>query len=103
MNGIAYLSKVRYTYLRIFFFFPMTTKVTRSTVRGQITLPKRWRTQAGTDLFLMEMTDSSILIKPMKVNTVKKEQILFDADRDNDGKGVSPDEMIAVLKRIQHG
>ncbi len=81
----------------------MTTKVTRSTVRGQITLPKRWRTQAGTDLFLMEMTDTSIVIKPLEMAKARKEQVLFDADRDNDGKGVSLDEMIAVLKRIRHG
>ncbi len=81
----------------------MVSKVTKSTVRGQITLPKAWRSRAGTDLFLMEMSDNSILIRPLQVAKEGNEHVLFDADRDNNGKGVTPDEMIAVLNRIRRG
>jgi hypothetical protein len=28
------------------------------------------------------------------------EEVLFDADRDNDGVGVSPDEIIMILKPL---
>lgn len=32
----------------------------------------------------------------------RKEIIIFDAKRDNNGKGVSPDEIIKILKRIKN-
>lgn len=80
----------------------MTRKIIKSTSRGQITLPKQWRRAFGTDVYLIEMRDQSLTIKPFDLDVVAGEEILFDADRDNNGKGVSPEAIIRMLKKIQH-
>ncbi len=80
----------------------MTRKIIKSTSRGQITLPKQWRRAFGTDIYLIEMHDQSLTIKPLDLDGAAGEDILFDAERDNNGNGVSPEEIIRVLKKIQH-
>ena len=42
------------------------------------------------------MKDKIITITPFYMD----EEILFDADRDNEGTGITPDEMIKMLKGI---
>lgn len=79
----------------------MTRKIVKSTERGQITLPKQWRAHFLTDNFLIEMHDDRLVITPFALDD--SEEVLFDADRDNKGKGVSPDAMIKALKKLQHG
>lgn len=79
----------------------MTRKIIKSTERGQITLPKQWRAHFMTDNFLMEMHEDRLVITPFALD--EDEEVLFDADRDNEGKGVSPDEIIATLKKMKHG
>jgi hypothetical protein len=32
-----------------------------------------------------------------------QEEVIFDAERDNSGKGIPVDEMIKTLKKIKHG
>ncbi len=81
----------------------MTHKVLRSTPRGQITLPKQWRKNFSTDNFLVEMHDDKLVITPLHVSAAAMEEVLFDADRDNDGKGVPVEDMITLLKKIRHG
>lgn len=45
-----------------------------------------------------------ITIKPIHLNDLEsEEEVIFDADRDNKGKGITPDEMIRLLKKIQRG
>ncbi|HVW66131.1 MAG TPA: AbrB/MazE/SpoVT family DNA-binding domain-containing protein [Candidatus Peribacteraceae bacterium] len=81
----------------------MTQKVIKSTERGQITLPKKWRGRFPTDNYFIEMHDDKLIIRPLHIKDIQ-EEILFDADRDNDGKGVSADEIIRALKKIKkHG
>lgn len=80
----------------------MTTKITKSTTKGQITLPMEWRKNFNTDNFLMEIDSQKIIIKPIEIKSLS-EEVIFDADRDNEGKGVTPDEMISMLKKIQNG
>jgi len=81
----------------------MTSKILKSTVRGQITLPKQWRNNFSTDNYLVEMHDDRLIIMPCNLDILAREEILFDADRDRSGKGVSPDEIIRTLKKIRHG
>jgi bifunctional DNA-binding transcriptional regulator/antitoxin component of YhaV-PrlF toxin-antitoxin module len=81
----------------------MTKKILKSTERGQITLPKQWREQFPTDSYLVELHEDRIVIMPFHIDNASDEEIVFDADRDNDGKGVSPDEIIKALKKLQHG
>lgn len=78
----------------------MTTKILKSTERGQITLPVEWRTQFTTGNFIAELHDEKLILKPLVVD---ESEVLFDADRDNDGKGISAERMIALLKDIQNG
>jgi bifunctional DNA-binding transcriptional regulator/antitoxin component of YhaV-PrlF toxin-antitoxin module len=79
----------------------MTRKIVKTTERGQITLPKRWRAHFMTENFLLEMHDDKLVVTPFVLDA--DEEILFDAERDNDGKGVSPDAMIRMLKKLRHG
>ena len=81
----------------------MTGKVVRSTDRGQITLPKSWRSLFPTNNYLVEMYEDRLIVIPLNFGEVSGEEVLFDADRDNEGKGVSPDQMIRALKKIRHG
>lgn len=76
----------------------MTSKVVKSTTKGQITLPKSWRSQFDTDNFVLEIDQEHIVIRPLQI-----EEVVFDADRDNEGKGISPEEMIKMLKKIKNG
>lgn len=80
----------------------MTTKIVKSTSKGQITLPKSWRNKFHTDSFMLKMEIDQVTIKPINIHEFS-EEVVFDADRDNDGKGVSPDEIIRLLKKIKHG
>lgn len=81
----------------------MASKVLKSTDRGQITLPKQWRDAFPADHYLADMQDGKIVITPIRFSLSGDEEILFDADRDNEGRGISPDEMIRALKKIRHG
>jgi len=80
----------------------MTRKIAKSTERGQITLPKEWRDHFPTNNFIVEMHEDKIIITPLNLQTPDTEEILFDADRDNNGKGISPDTIIRMIKKIQH-
>lgn len=81
----------------------MTRTVLKSTERGQITLPKEWRVNFATDSYLVEVHQDRLIIKPLDLDALEDEEVLFDADRDNNGKGVSPDEIIKALKKLRHG
>ena len=81
----------------------MSTKVAKSTQRGQVTLPKKWRSNFQTNCFTMEMHEDKLIIKPLNIESARDEEVLFDAARDNDGKGVSPDDIITALQEIKNG
>ena len=81
----------------------MNAKIVKSTTKGQITLPKEWRSQFETDNFILEMDNKKIVVTPLNIQSLKQDEVLFDADQDNDGKGISPDAIIKALKKIQNG
>lgn len=85
------------------YFLTMTTKLTKTTSKGQITLPSEWRNQFDTDNFILEMDSKKIVIKPITIEEIASEEILFDANRDNQGKGIPVNEMIKLLKKLQNG
>lgn len=78
----------------------MNSKIVKSTSKGQITLPKEWRNQFNTENFILEIHDKQIVVSPLVIKPSSKEEVIFDADRDNDGKGVTVDEMIKLLKKL---
>jgi bifunctional DNA-binding transcriptional regulator/antitoxin component of YhaV-PrlF toxin-antitoxin module len=77
----------------------MTSRVIKSTERGQITLPKSWRDNFDTDSFIVEMHNNKLIVMPIDLSKKMEEEVIFDADRDNEGKGISPDQIIKALKK----
>lgn len=81
----------------------MNTKVTKTTSKGQITLPSEWRKQFETNNFLMEIKANQIVVKPVLIEEISSEELIFDADRDNNGKGIPVDEIISLLENELDG
>ncbi len=81
----------------------MTNKILKSTDRGQITLPKQWRERFPTDSYIVEMHQDKLIVIPFQLDEIVEDEILFDAHRDNAGKGISPDDIIKALKKMRHG
>lgn len=79
----------------------MAPKIAKATAKGQITLPMGWRKQFNTDNYLMEVHSQKIIIKPIEMESLNDE-VVFDANRDNDGKGVPVSQMIKMLKKIKN-
>lgn len=80
----------------------MTSRVVKSTSKGQITLPVRWRAQFNTENYLLKMDEKQIVIKPAyieKFEVGELEEVVFDAQEDNNGKGISVGEMIKSLEK----
>lgn len=50
-------------------------KIIAPTSKGQITLPKAWRDQIGTDHVLMETTAEYIVIRPHKIIKAPKSKV----------------------------
>ena len=40
-------------------------KILQATIRGQVTLPKAWRDKFGTQYFMAEIREESLVIKPV--------------------------------------
>lgn len=80
----------------------MTSRIQKSTPRGQITLPKKWRDRLGTDTYVLELYPNKLIIVPFQLDKAMKEEILFDADRDNNGRGISSKEMIRLIHKINN-
>lgn len=82
----------------------MKTKETQSriakvTSKGQITLPAKWRRHLSTEHVLIEVKGEKIEIKPAHIET--NEYTVFDAIRDNKGKGLKADDLVDILDTIR--
>lgn len=78
-------------------------KIQRVTERGQITLPASWRRKAGVGASIIVKEKNGVLeISPLHTEDERDEQwvTIFDAVRDNGGKGIPVDKIITTLKRI---
>ena len=80
----------------------MTFKIVKTTSKGQITLPQVWRNKFKTDDFLIRVESHAVIITPVDIKNIEQEEVIFDAERDNRGKGVTPEKMIKLLKKIRH-
>lgn len=88
------MMKVRFSYIPT-----MTDKVVQPTSKGQVTLPKEWRNKFPTNNFLIKTSATKLEIIPVFVDVLEEEEIIFDADRDNNGKGLKPNELIHAIKK----
>lgn len=78
----------------------MITKILKATAKGQITLPKKWRSKHNTNIFLAKIDNNRIIIEPIDV---EQWETIFDADQDNNGKGIELGKMISMLKKLKNG
>ncbi len=76
--------------------------IVKATTKGQITIPVVWRKRFETDRFLVEIEDSYLKIKPLNMNKMgtTEEYTVFDAIRDNSGKGIKAKDLQKMLKKI---
>jgi len=79
--------------------------IVKATSRGQITLPSKWRKNFSTDNFIIKEKEDILEIRPVNIENLEKEEYtVFDALRDNKGKGIKAGELLKILNKIEkHG
>ncbi len=77
-------------------------RISKITSKGQITLPASWRKHATTDQVLIREKEGTLEITPFYIARIKKnaEYTVFDAIRDNKGKGIKAKDLLKILKKI---
>lgn len=75
--------------------------IVKATSKGQITIPAVWRRRFKTNRFLVDIKDSHLEIKPIDLDNLNKPQeyTVFDALRDNKGKGIKAKDLLKLLKK----
>ncbi len=75
--------------------------IVKSTTKGQITIPAKWRKRFKTDRFLVNIKDTHLEIKPINLDDIDKarDYTVFDAIADNKGKGIKAKDLVKVLKK----
>lgn len=74
-------------------------KIQKVTSKGQITLPVAWRKQFDSTQVLVTMTGNKVEISPVRINK-ETEYTVFDAIRDNKGKGIKAKDLVRILDEI---
>lgn len=76
-------------------------RIQRVTSKGQITLPIAWRRRMGANSIVVHTKGDVLEIVSMRTPDEEDEAwvTLFDAVRDNKGKGIPVNKMITVLKK----
>lgn len=91
-------------------------KIVKATAKGQITLPAIWRKQLNTDLFKVNFNNNKFTLEPIEINKnsskglslkkiIENEEkksglVIFNAIRDNNGKGIEVKKFLKILKEI---
>ncbi len=79
------------------------TTIVKATSKGQITLPVTWRRRVTTDRFIVKVMGDVLEIRPLDLKKIEEAQrytTIFDAVRDNKGKGIPAKDFLAMLRRI---
>ncbi len=78
------------------------SRVQRVTSKGQITLPVSWRTAVQSDQVLVEQKGEVIEISPVRLARKREKgwHTVFDAIRDNKGRGINAKDLLKILKKI---
>jgi len=74
--------------------------ILKATAKGQVTLPVKWRKNFSTNSFVAKEKGDILEIRPIDIEKVDKEYTVFDAIRDNKGKGVKAENLVKILKSI---
>lgn len=74
-------------------------KIQRVTSKGQITLPVSWRRLTGARLITLVEKGDRIEIVPTRLHD-ENEYTVFDAIRDNKGKGIKASDLVKILQKL---
>ncbi|MBI2551240.1 hypothetical protein HYV73_02735 [Candidatus Uhrbacteria bacterium] len=77
------------------------THILKATSKGQITIPSKWRKTFKTNKYLAKEKGGLLEITQLQEDDLETGswETIFDAKRDNKGKGVPIEKFIAALKR----
>ncbi|MDD4074448.1 MAG: hypothetical protein PHU17_02930 [Candidatus Pacebacteria bacterium] len=75
--------------------------IIKATSRGQITLPAEWRKKFSTSNFIIKENANFLEIRPINIEEIEKDYTVFDAIRDNKGKGIKANDLINILDKIE--
>jgi AbrB family looped-hinge helix DNA binding protein len=81
----------------------VSEKIQRVTSKGQITLPISWRRKMGNGSTIVVRTKGDMLeITPLRTEDERDAEwvTLFDAVRDNKGKGIPAEEFAKMIRRV---
>ena len=76
-------------------------RIQKITSKGQITLPIAWRKLAKTTSIIVTQKGDMLQISPARLEKSEKEYTVFDAIRDNNGKGIEAIELLKLLKKLK--
>ena len=78
------------------------TTILKTTTKGQITIPMEWRKKFNTNQFVATLKENKLEIAPLIIETGKKvkEFTVFDAIRDNKGKGIKAKDLVKLLGKM---
>jgi bifunctional DNA-binding transcriptional regulator/antitoxin component of YhaV-PrlF toxin-antitoxin module len=78
------------------------TTIVKATTKGQITLPASWRKIFDTDRYIVKTIGKKLEISPLNLSAIEnvEEYTVFDAIRDNDGRGIKAKDLVKILNKI---
>ena len=74
-------------------------KIQRMTSKGQIILPISWRRETGAHAIILTVKGNRIEVIPARLHK-GGEYTVFDAIRDNKGKGIKASDLLKILGKI---
>lgn len=82
----------------------LNTRIQNITSKGQITLPVAWRRKTAARQIIVRVKGNTLAIAPaefpIRAKRQEKEYTVFDALRDNKGKGLKASDLLTLLKRM---
>lgn len=78
---------------------PSTNRTSRITSKGQVTLPASWRKKTKANAVLIRDVRGVLEIHPLR-ETERGDLIIFNAERDNKGKGIKAKELLKILRSL---
>lgn len=85
----SYYNEIGITYLLIFM-----VKVLQATSRGQITLPKKWRSGFNTSCYKVEIKDQELTITPLYEGSTLKSDVEESWEQYKRGQVVSHEDLM---------
>ena len=74
-------------------------KIQKISSKGQVTLPVAWRKHINTDTIAVSISDEKLEIRPARFDQ-SDEYTVFDAIRDNKGKGIKAEDLSKLLRKM---